>query len=125
MIGLIVSPADVQDRDAIGPLLVVSKRMFPTLEAALADGGYQGEATAAVVMAEADLRLEVVKRSDGAKGFVVIAKRWIVERTFGWFGRCRRLAKDYENLSRTHAAFVIMAMTRLMLRRIVRLRAVE
>ena len=115
----------MQDRDAIAPLLKISKQMFPTLVASLADGGYQGEATAAEVMAEAGLRLDVVKRSDGAKGFVVIAKRWIVERTFGWLGRCRRLAKDFENLSRTHAAFVILAMIRLMLRRIVRLRATE
>ena len=75
-------------------------------------------------MAEAGLPLEVVKRSDGVKGFVVIAKRWIVERTFGWLGRCRRLAKDFENLSSTHAAFVILAMIRLMLRRIVRLQVV-
>ena len=99
--------------------------MFPTLAAALADGGYQGEATATEVMTDAGLPLEIVKRSDGAKGFVVIAKRWIVERTFGWLGRCRRLAKDFENLSRTHAAFVILAMIRLMLRRIVRLRATQ
>ena len=56
-----------------------------------------------------------------AKGFVVLPKRWIVERTFGWLGRCRRLAKDFENLSRSHAAFIILAMIRLMLRRIVRL----
>ena len=51
----------------------------------------------------------------------MLPKRWIVERTFGWFGRCRRLAKDFENLSRSHAAFIILAMIRLMLRRIVRL----
>ena len=56
-----------------------------------------------------------------AKGFVLLPKRWIVERTLGCLGRCRRLAKDFENLSRSHAAFVILAMIRLMLRRIVRL----
>ncbi len=60
-------------------------------------------------------------RSDTPKGFTVLPKRWIVERTFGWFGRCRRLAKDFENLSRSHAAFVILAMIRIMLQRIVRL----
>jgi transposase len=57
-----------------------------------------------------------------AKGFVVLPKRWIAERTFGRLCRCRRLAKDFENLSRSHAAFIILAMTRLMLRRIARLR---
>ena len=67
------------------------------------------------------LPLEIVKRSDTAKGFVVLPRRWIVERTFGWLGRCRRLAKDYENRTRTAAAFLILAMIRLMLRRIVRL----
>ena len=67
------------------------------------------------------LPLEIVKRSDTAKGFVVGPRRWIVERTFGWLGRCRRLAKDYENRTRTAAAFLILAMIRLMLRRIVRL----
>ena len=65
--------------------------------------------------------LEIVNRLDKAKGFVVVVKRWIVERTFGWLGRCRRLAKDFENLTRTQLAFVQLAMIRLMIRRIARL----
>ncbi len=105
----------------IAPLLKVARRMFPSLARAIADGGYQGAATAVAVRAEARIPLEIVKRSDTAKGFTVLPKRWIVERTFGWFGRCRRLAKDFENLSRSHAAFVILAMIRIMLQRIVRL----
>ena len=120
MIGLFVTPADVQDRDAIAPLLKQSTKMFPSLHKALADGGYQGEPTAAAVLEAAGIPLEIVKRSDGTKGFKVIPKRWIVERTFGWLGRCRRLAKDFENLTRTHTAFIMLAMIRLMLRRIVR-----
>jgi transposase len=64
--------------------------------------------------------LEIVKRSDAGKGFVVLQKRWIVERTFSWLGRCRRLAKDFEALTRTHLAFVQLAMIRLMLRRFAR-----
>lgn len=122
MVGLAVTPGDVQDRDMIAPMLKISRKMFPSLARAIADGGYQGAATAGEVLAEAGIPLEIVKRSDGTKGFKVLPKRWIVERTFGWFGRCRRLAKDFENLSRSHAAFVILAMIRLMLRRIVRLR---
>ena len=104
--------------------MLVLKTLFgryPFLKRLFADGGYQGAATAVAVRAEARIPLEIVKRSDTAKGFTVLPKRWIVERTFGWFGRCRRLAKDFENLSRSHAAFVILAMIRIMLQRIVRL----
>ena len=117
-----VSPADIQDRDMIAPLLREARKMFPSLKRAIADGGYQGAATAKAVRAEAKISLEIVKRSDTAKGFEVLPKRWIVERTFGWLGRCRRLAKDFENLARSHSAFVILAMIRIMLRRIVRAR---
>ncbi len=64
--------------------------------------------------------MEVVKRSDQVKGFVVLPKRWIVERSFAWLGRCRRLAKDFETLSRTALTFLRLAFSRLMLRRITR-----
>ena len=77
--------------------------------------------TADEVQKDAGILLEIVKRSDAAKGFHVLPKRWIVERTYGWLGHCRRLAKDYENPTRSHVAFIILAMIRLMLRRIVRL----
>ena len=123
MAALVVTPANLQDRDCIAPLMKAARRVFPTIQKAVADGGYQGEATAADVLAEAGIPLEIVKRSDAVKGFVVLPKRWIVERTFGWLGRCRRLAKDFENLTCTHMAFVVLAMIRLMLRRIVRLSA--
>ena len=83
---------------------------------------YQGKATTDDVRAQARIPLQIVKRSATAKGFVVLPKRWIVERTFGCLGRCRRLVKDFENLSRSHAAFIILEMIRLLLRRIVRLR---
>jgi transposase len=122
MVALCVSPADIQDRDMIAPLLREARKMFPSLKRAIADGGYRGAATAQAVRAEAKIPLEIVKRSDTAKGFTVLPKRWIVERTFGWLGRCRRLAKDFENLARSHSAFVILAMIRVMLRRIVRAR---
>jgi transposase len=111
----------VQDRDMIAPLLAVARQRFASLKKAIADGGYQGQATADAVQDEAGIPLEIVKRSDKAKGFQLLPKRWIVERTYGWLGRCRRLAKDYENLSRSHVGFIILAMIRLMLRRIVRL----
>ena len=122
MLGGAVTPASVQDRDQIASLLKEVRRLFPFLERAIADSSYQGAATAAAVKKAARLPLEIVKRSDVAKGFVVLPKRWIVERTFGWLGRCRRLAKDFENLARSHLAFVRLAMIRLMMRRIARLR---
>jgi len=62
--------------------------------------------------------LEIVKRSDHAKGFQVLPKRWIVERTIGWLNRCRRLAKDWENLNRKALAFLRLASIRLMLRKL-------
>jgi len=99
MLAVAVTPASVQDRDQIAPLLREVRRLFPFLERAIADSGYRGATTAATVKKSARLPLEIVKRSDTAMGFVVLPKRWIVERTFGWLGRCRRLAKDFENLA--------------------------
>ena len=115
-----VHPANVQDRDGALPLLKEARRLFPFVERVFADGGYQGPATASAVGAIGAWRLEIVKRSDAAKGFVVLPKRWIVERTFAWLGRCRRLAKDFENLTRTSLAFLRLAMIRVMLRRVAR-----
>ena len=91
----------------IAPLLAIASKRFPSLEKAIADGGYQGKPTADDVKEQAGIPLEIVKRSDAAKGFYVSPKRWIVERTYGWLNRCRRLVKDYENLTRNHAAFII------------------
>ena len=121
MLGLNVTPADVQDREGFLPLLTSVRRVFVFLERLFADGAYSGTATAAAAKRTGKVVLEIVKRSDAAKGFVVVAKRWIVERTFGWLGRCRRLVKDFENLTRTQLAFVQLAMIRLMTRRIARL----
>ena len=121
MLGVDVTPAEVQDRDGFLPLLKRVRRMFVFLERLFADGAYSGPETAAAAKRTGQVSLEIVKRSDAAKGFVVVAKRWIVEKSFGWLGRCR-LAKDFENLTRTQLAFVQLAMIRLMTRRIARLR---
>ena len=120
MLGCAVLPANLQDRDGCLGVLKEVRRLFPFLERVVADGAYQGKETARAVRRAAGARLEIVKRCDAAKGFTVLAKRWIVERTFGWLGRCRRLAKNFEALSRTHLAFIQLAMIRLMLRRIAR-----
>ena len=93
--------------------------LFPFLLKLYADGGYQGPLfRAAVQKAMKQVDVEIVKRSDAAKGFVVLPKRWVVERTFAWFGRCRRLAKDWECLNRKGLAFLRLASIRLMLRKL-------
>ena len=120
LINFAIAPGDVQDRNMIALLLAIASKQFPSLQKAIADGGYQGKPTADDVKEQAGIPLEIIKRSDAAKGFYVLPKRWIVERTYGWLNRCRRLVKDYENLTRIHAAFIILAMIRLMLRRFVR-----
>src|SRR4029077_10136892 len=105
-----------------GGLLVLKavRRLFPIIERIFADGGYQGEATAAAVRSLGPWQLEIVKRSDHTVGFEVLPQRWIVERTFAWLGRCRRLAKDYENRTRFAVAYIHLATIRLMLRRLTR-----
>ena len=113
----IIHPANVQDRDGVVPLLRAARRLFPFVTVIFADGAYQGETTAEAVARTGRWRLEIVKRSDSA-GFVPLPKRWIVERTFAWLGRCRRRAKDFENLAVNALAFLCLAMIRLMLRRL-------
>ena len=119
MLHAIVHAADMQDRDGGALLLATLFGMFPFLLKLYADGGYQGpEFQRAVRAALSRVELEIVKRSDRVKGFLVLPKRWIVERTFAWLNRCRRLAKDWENLNRTARAFLRLASIRLMLRKI-------
>jgi len=92
---------------------------FPFLQKLFADGGYQGpQFSDAQTKALPCVVTEIVKRSDAAKGFEVLPRRWVVERTFSWLGRCRRLAKDFENLNRKALAFLHLASIRLMLRRL-------
>lgn len=92
---------------------------FPFLQKLFADGGYQGpQFRDAQKKALPFVDTEIVKRSDAAKGFEVLPRRWVVERTFSWLGRCRRLAKDFENLNRKALAFLHLASIRLMLRRL-------
>ncbi len=93
--------------------------LYPFLKKLFADSAYQGRQFAdALVRAHPDLNVEIVKRSDRAEGFVVLPKRWIVERTIAWLNRCRRLAKDWENLNRRALVFLRLASIRLMLRKL-------
>ena len=132
LLGVLVHPADVQDpvgdseaaslRDSRdGGALVISTLfgMYPFLHKLFADGGYQGpQFASAVATVMPQLAIVIVKRSDQAQGFVVLPRRWVVERTLAWLNRCRRLAKDFENLTRMAVAFIQVASIRLMLRRL-------
>lgn len=115
---VVVHPANIQDRDGAYEVLRQARRLFPFIEHIFADGGYRGEKMALVVARTGSWKLEIVKRSDAA-GFEVLPKRWIVERTFAWISRCRRLTRDFERYARTTIAFIRLAMIRIMLRRLV------
>ncbi len=117
---VVVHSAGMQDRDGAALVLGKIRQRFPWLELVWADGGYNARQVDAAVAKVPSLRLEIVKRSDDMQGFVVLPRRWVVERTFSWFGRNRRLAKDFENLADTLAAFVTLACIQLALRRLAR-----
>jgi transposase len=119
LLSVVVHPASVQERDGAGDLLRVARRSFPFIERIFADAGYQGQRMATVVARTGSWVLQIVKRRD-AHRFVVLPKRWVVERTFAWISRNRRLARDFERYARTVAAFFRLAMIRIMLRRLTR-----
>ena len=114
---VVVHPADIQDRDGAAAVLRQARRTFPFIERIYADGGYQGAKMAATIATTGTWKLEIVKRSDLHR-FVVLPKRWIVERTFAWISNCRRLAKDFERHASKTVAFIRLAMIRIMLRRL-------
>lgn len=117
----IVHAADIQDRDGGVVLMASLFGLFPFLLKLYADGGYQGpQFQSGMRTAMAQVEVEIVKRSDQAKGFILLPKRWIVERTIAWLNRCRRLAKDWENLNRRAITFLRLASIQLMLRRLCR-----
>jgi putative transposase len=117
ILGVVVLPANIQDRDGAKPLIESVLDKYPALKHIWADGGYAGQLID-WVKETAGWTLEIVKRSDDVTGFKVLPWRWVVERTFGWLGRYRRLSKDYEQLPETEEAMVYLAMSRLMVRRL-------
>jgi transposase len=114
-----VTAASMQDRDAAHRLLALPRERFSTISLVWADGGYAGRL---VVWANQVLRLAVtiIKRSDNVTGFVVLPRRWVVERTFGWLVRHRRLVRDYERRPEHHEAMVWWATVTIMTRRLTR-----
>ncbi len=115
-----VTPASVQDRAGARCLLAGLKPLMPRLKKIWADGAYGGQELARWSEERGGWQLEIVERDQEAKGFEVLPKRWIVERTFAWLIRNRRLSKDYERMVQTSEAFIKVAMIRLILRRLAR-----
>lgn len=113
-----VHTADIQDRDGAAPLLASARSLFPWLRHVFADGGYAGPKLEAELVGKGNWTLEIVRRSDCAKGFVLLPRRWVVERTFALLGRCRRLAKDFEATIASAEAWIFIASIRLLLRRL-------
>ena len=109
-----VGPASVQDRDGAVPLLKASRRLYPFIERAYADGGYAGERVAEATI----IVVEIVRKQAGQVGFAVQPRRWVVERTFAWLGRNRRLARDFEATIASATAFLYAASTMLLTRRL-------
>jgi len=116
LLAVVVHAANVQDRDGAKLVLQKLTGRYPRLQLIWADGGYAGQLIEWVHQL-GGWRLEIVKRPEQGK-FVVLPRRWVVERTLAWLGRYRRLSKDYEALPETSEALIHIAMTRLMLRRL-------
>lgn len=118
---VVVHTANIQDRDGAKLVLEQVKGTFSRLQLIWADSGYSGKLID-WVSSVCGWVLEIVKRSDDIKGFKVLPHRWIVERTFGWLGRYRRLSKDYEGLTESSQALIYAAMIHIMIRRLVKLK---
>jgi transposase len=111
-----VHAADVQDRDGAKGVLKRSRPRFPFVEKVYADGGYAGRLVQ-WAQDQTHVALEIVKRPPGAKGFVVIRRRWVVERTFAWIMKCRRLVRDYEQLTTVVETLITIAAIATLVRR--------
>jgi putative transposase len=118
ILDLWVHPADIQDYDAGKELLAEIVAWYPRLKKVWADGQFGKCGLPEWAQAAAGVELEIVKRPEGAKGFVLQAKRWIVERTLGWLNGYRRLSKDYEATTESSETMIYLAMIDLMLTRL-------
>lgn len=120
MVGLVVHGADIQDRDGAPAVLQSIRHSYPWLRHVFADGGYGGDKLKARLSKIGAWTIEVVKPTDKAKGFLLLPRRWVVERTFAWSNRCRRLANDFQASIASAEAWIIVANIRLLTRRIAR-----
>lgn len=115
-----VTGAQVQDHHQIYALVAAGKHNAPRLKRVWVDEGYQGNAVAEQIAQELKIALTIVPKPPGRKGFSPLPRRWVVERTFAWLGRYRRLSKDYEYLCHTAETMIRLAMSKLMLNRLAR-----
>jgi transposase len=120
LVGVRVHRADIQDRDGAPDLLASIRSLYPWLRHIFADGGYAGDKLRDAMAALGHWTFEIIKRSDTAKGFQLLPRRWVVERTFAWLGRCRRLAKDFEASIESAVAWILVAHIRRLIRRLAR-----
>jgi putative transposase len=123
LLGVVIMAASVQDRDGAMSLLASLRHQFSRLRLIWADQAYAGDLVAWLwgLRPWRKVHLEIVKRPEGLKEFLLLPKRWIVARTFAWFGRYRRLSKDYEYLPQTSETMIRVAMIHLMVRRLARM----
>ena len=117
LVFILVHAADIQDRDGAVDVLKAVRSRFPWLRHVFADGGYAGDKLKDALAPMGKWTLEIIKRSDTAKGFKLLPRRWVVERTFAWLGRCRRLAKDWETSIASSTAWAQIASIRMIVRR--------
>ena len=120
LVGLQVHEADIQDRDGAVNVIASIRNLYPWLRHVFADGAYAGDKLQAALAAFGTWTIEIIKRSDTAKGFTVLPRRWVVERSFAWLGRCRRLAKDFEATIASTVAWVLVAHIRRLTRHLAR-----
>ena len=120
LISAIVHAADIQDRDGAPHVLDLASGSYPWLRHVFADGGYAGPKLRGALKKIGDWVMEIVKRSDAAKGFEIIPRRWVVERTFAWLNRNRRLAKDFERTIASAEAWLYIANIQVIIRRMAR-----
>ena len=121
LVFVLVHAADIQDRDGAVDVFKAIRFRFPWLRHVFADGGYAGKKLRNALKGNGEWILEIIKRSDTAKGFEILPRRWVVERTFAWLGRCRRLAKDWERSVASSTAWATIASIRMLTRRIANL----
>lgn len=120
LLGLVTHGADIQDRDGAPGVIAQAVESYPSLVHLFADGGYSGDTLRQAMSDLGGPAIEIVKRPPGVTGFVVIARRWVVERTFAWLGRCRRLAKDWEASIASADGWILVAAIRRSARHVVR-----
>jgi transposase len=120
LVAAIVHAADIQDRDGAPELIKSMRTSYPWLRHVFADGGYAGPKLEAALATLGKWTLAIIKRSDAAKGFELLPRRWVVERTIAWLNRNRRLAKDFEATIESAAAWIMIASVKLLSRRVAR-----